>query len=60
MPFQADDEAIISRLLVTWEKSHEDGRDVTPEDLCGDRTDLVDELRRCIGVLRAFDLWLPT
>jgi eukaryotic-like serine/threonine-protein kinase len=60
MPLQLHpvDAALLDELLSTWESSGAQGRDLTPEDLCGDRLDLVDELRRRIEVLRAsaFDL----
>ena len=37
------------------EEHRQRGQDVNPEDLCGERLDLVDELQRRIAALRMFD-----
>src|SRR5262245_7792908 len=40
-------------LLLLWEEQHEQGRPVSPEELCRDCPELLDELRRRIQALRA-------
>src|SRR6516162_6626231 len=42
-------------LLLRWEELHEQGRSVTPEELCGDCPELLDELRRRIQALQALN-----
>src|SRR4051795_12443531 len=40
-------------LLLRWEELHEQGQDVTPDELCRDCPDLLPELRRHIQALQA-------
>ena len=49
------DEALLNEWLLEWEERFERGEDITPEALCGDRADMLEELRRRIILLRAFD-----
>jgi serine/threonine-protein kinase len=50
----------VSDLLLEWEQREEQGCPVTPEELCGSRPELLEELKRYIGLLRSvaplFDL----
>src|SRR5699024_6877749 len=39
-------------LLVRWDELHRQGREVSPEELCAECPELVEELRRRIEVLR--------
>jgi WD40 repeat protein/tRNA A-37 threonylcarbamoyl transferase component Bud32 len=45
----------LAELLLRWEELHEQGHLVSPEELCRDCPDLVDELRRRVDALRAID-----
>jgi serine/threonine-protein kinase len=47
-------------LLLRWEELHEQGQSVTPEELCGDCPELLDELRRRIQALQALNQALDT
>ncbi len=42
-------------LLLRWEEERRRGRDLTPEELCRDRTDLLPEVRSQVAALRAMD-----
>jgi len=55
MAIGADDAALLDERLLRWEECWERGQAATPEDLCRDRPDLVDELKRRIAVLHKFD-----
>ena len=46
------DTDLIADLLVKWEDAWDQGDDPSAEDLCGQRTDLIDELRQKIGSLK--------
>ena len=46
------DADLIADLLVKWEDAWDQGDDPSAEDLCGERTDLIDELRQKIGSLK--------
>jgi WD40 repeat protein/tRNA A-37 threonylcarbamoyl transferase component Bud32 len=45
----------LEELLLRWEELHEQGRPVTPEKLCADCPELLDELRRRIQILQALN-----
>src|SRR5262245_20561187 len=49
------DEARLSELLLRWQEHHEQGRPITAAALCHDCPDLLPELERRIGMLRAMD-----
>src|SRR5579884_852862 len=53
-------ETRLQALLLQWEEDREQGRERTPEELCGDDTALVDELRRRIDALRCFPSATPS
>src|SRR4051794_14127158 len=44
---------LVSELLLRWEELRECGRAVSAEELCRDRPELVDEVRRRIAALEA-------
>src|SRR3972149_6769482 len=46
-------ETQVKDLLVLWEERREQGRSVTPEELCSDCPDLLDELKRRIRALES-------
>jgi serine/threonine-protein kinase len=48
-------DARVSELLLRWEERREQGRPVSPEDLCQDSPELLDELRRLVGALEAMN-----
>src|SRR5262245_53051835 len=50
----------VEDLLLRWEELSERGESVTPEELCRDRPELLDELRRRIRALQAMDQALDT
>jgi serine/threonine protein kinase len=52
---QTRDASLVGNLLDRWEEAQEDGRCVTPEELCRDCPTLLPELRRQIDVLTAVD-----
>src|SRR5262245_48988115 len=45
----------LANKLLEWERKRRDGTPVTPEELCADSPELVDELRRRIRRLEACD-----
>ncbi len=45
----------LSQLLARWEELHEQGQEVTPEELCQTCPEHVEEVRRCVAALQAFD-----
>src|SRR5262245_60406061 len=45
----------VEDLLLRWEELSERGESVTPEELCRDCPELLDEVRRCVRALRAVD-----
>src|SRR5262249_3631554 len=47
------DESTIGDLLILWEEGRQQGKTLTPEELCRDRPDLLDEARRQIRALEA-------
>jgi hypothetical protein len=53
-------DAAVSNLLLEWEERAAQGRPITPEELCASCPELLEELRRCVDLLRAvaplFDL----
>jgi serine/threonine protein kinase len=49
----ASDDRNLSDLLLRWEELQEQGRDVPAEELAGERAELLEELRRQIGALKA-------
>jgi serine/threonine protein kinase len=53
-------DAAVSNLLLEYEERAAQGRPVTPEELCASCPELLEELRRCVDLLRAvaplFDL----
>ncbi|QDT73419.1 serine/threonine protein kinase [Lacipirellula limnantheis] len=51
----AADASLVGSLLDRWEEAQEDGRNLTPEDLCRDCPTLLPELKRQIDVLGAMD-----
>ena len=55
MPAGPSDEALLAEWLLEWEEQFERGEDVIPEALCGGRADLLEELRRRIALLKAFN-----
>jgi serine/threonine protein kinase len=55
MPANPGDESLLTEWLLEWEDRFAQSEDMTPEALCGDRTDLIEELRRRIADLKAFD-----
>jgi serine/threonine-protein kinase len=50
-----DDESTVVQLMLRWELERKAGREVTIVDLCRDRPDLVEEVRRGVEVLRLMD-----
>jgi eukaryotic-like serine/threonine-protein kinase len=55
MPIDPRDEALLSDWLHDWEDHYERGEDVSPEDFCAERLDLVEELRQRIALLKGFN-----
>jgi eukaryotic-like serine/threonine-protein kinase len=55
MPIEPRDEALLREWLLDWEEGYERGDDRPPAMLCGDRVDLIQELRRRIALLKAFE-----
>jgi serine/threonine-protein kinase len=49
------DKALLEELLSVWQRETEQGRDVTPMDLCRDCPELAPELERRIQALRQMD-----
>jgi WD40 repeat protein len=47
------DDDLLADLLLQWEESHDQGRDVAVEELCRDRPDLAEPLRERIGALKS-------
>ena len=47
-------------LLVKWDEFHRQGRDVTPEELCSECPELVEELRSRIDIFRKMGSVLAT
>src|SRR5262245_34609492 len=45
----------VTDLLLRWEELSERGESVTPEELCRDCPELLDELRRRVRALRSLD-----
>ena len=52
-----DDESVIEQLIDRWEDLHSEGRQVSAEELCCERPDLVEQLQERLNVLEAMD-WL--
>src|SRR2546423_531197 len=50
----------LSELLIRWEESHEEGRAVSPEELCRACPELLPELQRRIQALQAMNPVLKT
>lgn len=50
----------ISELLIRWEDLHAQGRVVSAEELCGEQTELVEELKSQIVALRAMNKLLAS
>src|SRR4051812_30507151 len=50
----------LDELLLEWEERRARGEPVSPESLCGDHPELVDELRRCVGLLTAYSQLVDT
>ena len=46
------DTDLVADLLVKWEDAWDQGDDPTAEELCGDRTDLIEEVQKKIGSLK--------
>src|SRR4051794_22706094 len=46
---------IIGELLLRWEAARQDGKNLTPEELCADCPQLTNELRRRIGAVLAME-----
>jgi WD40 repeat protein/serine/threonine protein kinase/tetratricopeptide (TPR) repeat protein len=46
-------ERAVDSLLVRWEELRERGQEISPEDLCRDCPEHLDEVRRRVGVLRS-------
>ena len=46
---------ILSQLLACWEEAREQGQSLSPEEVCRDHPHLLDELRKQVEVLKAFD-----
>lgn len=49
------DDSRLAELLDEWEDAQEEGREVTPEQLCADCPELLDEVKRRIQALREID-----
>ena len=47
----------VADLLLEWDDARANGRELTPEELCSDCPDLVDEVREGIRELQSTD-WL--
>jgi serine/threonine protein kinase len=47
------DEELLQDLMLRWEELHDQGQAVTPEELCRERLDLLDEVRRRVRALDA-------
>jgi len=45
----------LNELLMEWEDRRDQGRPVTPEDLCRDAPELLDELKKRIKALQSMD-----
>ena len=55
MTADSDHAAVMEDLLDRWEEARENGRTISPEELCGSYPDLLPEVRRRIGQLVAID-----
>jgi len=53
-------ETHLKELLIRWEELRDQGKDVTPEELCRDQPELVEPLRKRIAALRSMDSMLET
>src|SRR5262249_1932872 len=49
----------LSELLFRWEQHRRQGLRISPEELCREHPELVDEVSRRVAVLEAFDRALP-
>ena len=49
------DDPRLVELLDEWEEAQEEGCEVSPEQLCDDCPELLEELQRQIQILRGFD-----
>jgi serine/threonine-protein kinase len=54
------DKARLEELLLRWEELHDQGQDVTVDDLCPDSPEVAAELARRIAALRVMDSLLET
>src|SRR4051794_39450919 len=48
----------VGDLLLAWEEARDEGRAVSPEQLCRDRPDLLPELKKQIAALEQINPWL--
>jgi tetratricopeptide (TPR) repeat protein len=54
------DQSTVNELLLRWQELRDQGRAVSPEELCAGRPDLLDDLRRQVEALRSMERFLGT
>jgi tRNA A-37 threonylcarbamoyl transferase component Bud32/sugar lactone lactonase YvrE len=55
-----EDESLVAELLLRWRELRAQGQDVSAEELCGDRPDLLERLRHDLRAVEGMEAFLDT